>query len=87
MKLLTLVLVLATLLFGKVDINSADSKALQGIKGIGPKTAAAILEYRGQKCFDSTEEITKVRGIGQKTLEKIKDSIEALPCKETTAAK
>lgn len=80
MKMLAFVFVLASLLFGKVDINSADEKALQVIKGIGPKTAAAILEYRGQKCFDSVEEITKVRGIGAKTLEKIRESIEVLPC-------
>lgn len=31
---------------GKVEINSADSAALAAVRGIGPKSAAAIVEYR-----------------------------------------
>jgi DNA uptake protein ComE-like DNA-binding protein len=31
---------------GKVEINSADSTTLVAVRGIGPKTAAAIVEYR-----------------------------------------
>lgn len=30
----------------KVNINSADAKALAGLKGIGPKRAQAIVAYR-----------------------------------------
>ena len=59
-----------------ININSADEKELQKIKGIGPSLAGRIIEYRTNNgAFKSVEEIKKVRGIGEKTFEKMKDQI------------
>ena len=59
-----------------ININTADEKELQKIKGVGPSIAKRILDFREQNGdFEKIDDIKKVRGIGEKTFEKIKDSI------------
>lgn len=55
-----------------VDINTADAQALdKALKGVGPKTAAAIVAYRGKHGpFKSVDDLVKVKGIGPALLEK-----------------
>ena len=66
-------LVQARSISAKVNINTADISALQAINGIGPKKAEAIVAYRKQNGrFASIEDLTKVKGIGEKRLKKIK---------------
>lgn len=56
-----------------LNINTADKEQLVALPGIGPKAAEAILAYRKDNGnFKSVEELTKVKGIGDKTLEKIR---------------
>lgn len=60
-----------------ININSADKEALQQIPGIGPVTADAILEYRkANGKFKSLSDLTKVKGIGEKTMTKLKAYIK-----------
>ena len=48
-----------------VNVNDAAEADLITIKGIGPATAAKIIEYRAQKGkFRKKEDILKVKGIG-----------------------
>lgn len=59
-----------------VDINTASGEELQTLPGIGPSKAAAIIAYRdAHDGFSSVEEITAVRGIGDATLERLRDQI------------
>lgn len=59
-----------------VNINQADLLQLQKINGVGPVTAEAIKAYREEHgLFQKKEDLKKVRGIGDKTFEKIKDQI------------
>lgn len=61
---------------GLVNINQADSIALQEIPGVGPSTAEKIINYRTEHGrFKSIEEIKNVNGIGEKTYEKMKSKI------------
>lgn len=54
----------------KVDINTATAEQLTQLKGIGPKTAEKIIEYReANGMFTSPGDIIKVPGIGQKVFE------------------
>jgi len=63
----------ATVLEGKININTATAKQLMLLSGIGKKTAENIVEYRTQKgIFAGVDDILKVKGVGKKTLEKIK---------------
>jgi competence protein ComEA len=61
---------------GKVNLNSASQTELETIPGIGPSKALTIIEYREQNGpFQSVEDIKNISGIGDKTFEKLKDSI------------
>lgn len=61
---------------GMININTADSTALQEIPGVGPATADKIIVYRNENGrFASKEDIKNVSGIGDKTYEKMKDKI------------
>lgn len=60
----------------KININTADAAELQQLSGIGEKRAADIIKYREENgSFRAIEDLTKVSGIGEKTLENLKDSI------------
>ena len=56
-----------------INLNTADKALLTKLPGIGPKTAQKIIHLRNEKSgFKSIEELTKVKGIGLKKLQKIK---------------
>lgn len=61
---------------GKININKADENELQNLPGIGPSKAASIIQYRQENgLFQNIEDLKKISGIGDKTFEKLKDSI------------
>ena len=60
-----------------ININTANKERLMKISGVGKTKAEAIISYREKNGdFKKKEDITKVRGIGKATFEKIKDKIE-----------
>jgi len=61
---------------GPVNINTADAKTLETLDGIGPAKAQAIVDYRKQNgLFRSVEDLGKVDGIGDKTLENLRGQV------------
>ena len=61
----------------KVSLNDATEAELQTLPGIGPSKAAAIVNYREETgSFQSIDELVNVSGIGEKTLEKLREYIE-----------
>lgn len=62
---------------GKVDINTATIEDFMRLPGIGPKTARAIMAYRKEHGkFQALEDLLQVRGIGEKTFERLKPLIK-----------
>ncbi|MEE4242299.1 MAG: helix-hairpin-helix domain-containing protein [Desulfopila sp.] len=58
---------------GKININTAGAEALVNIPGIGPKTAEKIVQHRtANGNFTSLDDLASVRGIGEKSLKKMK---------------
>jgi len=55
-----------------VNINTASVKELEALKGIGPAKAAAIVNYREENGpFESVDDLVKVPGIKDKSLDKL----------------
>lgn len=68
---------LSTSMEGKVRINYATQEEIETLNGIGPKKAQAIIQFREENGFFQTiDDLLQVQGIGEKTLEKIKDQIQ-----------
>lgn len=61
---------------GLININKASAQELEQLPGIGPVKAKSIIEYRDKNgYFTKIDDIINVSGIGEKTFERIKDSI------------
>jgi comEA protein len=59
-----------------VNINTAPAEQLERLPGVGPKTAARIVEYRQKNGgFKKIEELMNVRGIGEKAFLKMKGQL------------
>jgi len=56
-----------------LNVNSASSRALERLEGIGPELAARIIEERnrGGPFADAGDLAARVRGIGQLTIERL----------------
>ena len=59
--------------FAAVDVNTANTDALRGIKGIGPAKAKAILDERqAHGPFKDANDLgTRVKGLGGKTVQRL----------------
>ena len=61
-----------------LNINTASAEELQTLPSIGPQTAEKIIHYREEHGdFSSVDALTDVKGIGEKTLEKLKPFVNA----------
>jgi competence protein ComEA len=58
-----------------VNINTADQSALESINGIGPAKAQAIIEYRNHEKFKTVDDLMKVKGFGEKSMDKIRKEV------------
>src|SRR5262245_38906619 len=58
---------------GRIDPNVATLEELEGLPGIGPARAAAIVAQRRERGrFRRLEDLLEVPGIGDKTLERLR---------------
>lgn len=56
----------------QINLNTANAEELQALKGVGPKTAQSIIEWReANGPFTSVDQLLAVKGIGEKTLAKM----------------
>lgn len=63
---------------GLVDLNTATVEQLDGLPGIGPVTAAAIVAWRDANGrFTNIDQLGEVDGIGPARLEKLRDLVHA----------
>ena len=79
-------LVMSSIAIAAVNINSATLEQLEALPGIGPVKGQAIIDYRkANGPFKSIDDLKKVNGIGDATLEKVKESGVSLSGTTTTA--
>lgn len=62
---------------GQVNINKADASTLATeLSGIGDKKAQAIVDYRkANGAFVTVEDLQKVKGISEKTIDKNRSNL------------
>ena len=67
----------------RINVNSASIEDLQHLPNVGPKTAAAILDYReAHGSFDSLDELKEVSGIGPATVRDIRPEAMCAPVED-----
>lgn len=61
---------------GPIDLNTATAEQLDTLPGVGPSTAAAIIEHRESSGpFRSVDSLLDVRGIGEAKLDALRDLV------------
>jgi competence protein ComEA len=58
-----------------VNLNTASVTELARLPGVGPAKAQAIVDHRAQAPFARPEDLRKVKGIGDKLYDRLKDRI------------
>ena len=76
MKIIIVALLFIASVWAGVSINHASKQELISVKGIGEKSADAIIAYRTLHPFKSVSELTEVKGFGEKKLKKIEKDLE-----------
>jgi len=63
---------------GQVDVNTADAETIAAeLNGVGLSKAKAIVEYRSKHGpFQSADDLSLVKGIGERTVEKNRSDIQ-----------
>jgi len=78
-RLLSLILVLfssISLAYAAVNLNTATVEELDGVKGIGPSKAKAIVDYRSKNGpFKSVDDLKGVKGFGEKSVARLRGEL------------
>ncbi|MFB9158061.1 ComEA family DNA-binding protein [Chromobacterium violaceum] len=85
-------LLLCNVAWAAVNLNTATPQQLEALKGIGPAKAKAIVDYRTKNGpFKTVDDLKKVSGIGDKTLESLRKEVTvggaSVPAAKPAAAK
>jgi competence protein ComEA len=60
---------------GVVNVSTASPEELERLPGIGEKKAQTIVDYRKAHPLHKVEDLTKVKGIGRKTILRLRPMI------------
>lgn len=78
-RVLTLILVFfssISLAYAAVNLNTASVDELDGVKGIGPSKAKAIVDHRAKNgAFKSVDDLKGVKGFGEKSVAKLRGEL------------
>ena len=68
-------------LAGPINVNTADAETIsESLQGVGPSKARAIVEYRQKHGpFRSPDDLSLVKGIGERTVELNRENILVAP--------
>jgi len=75
-KLLLVMLLLSSYLFGAINVQTASKSELMSISGVGEKKADAIIKYRKKHRLKSADDLLKVPGIGKNIVHNIKKDVK-----------
>lgn len=76
-KILAILTVGSSLLFGAVNLQTASKEELMSIKGIGDKKAEQIIEYRKTNNISSPEDLKNIKGFGDGIVGNVQNDVKA----------
>jgi competence protein ComEA len=62
-----------------LDLNHATAEELTQLPGIGPKRAEAIVARRNERPYTRVTQLLEVKGIGKRTLERLRPHLRLVP--------
>ncbi|MEQ1837020.1 MAG: helix-hairpin-helix domain-containing protein [Candidatus Nitrotoga sp.] len=69
-------LILTSTALAAVNLNTATKEELDGVNGIGPVKAQAILDHRKKNgSFKSVDDLQNVKGFGNKSVNKVRSQL------------
>ena len=71
-KLMVLLGLSASLLFAQINLQTASKDELMAIKGIGPKKAEQIIEYRKTNTISNPDDLKNIKGFGDSIVGEVK---------------
>ena len=78
--LVGLVALMALPAFAALNVNTATQSELEGVKGLGPEKAKAIIAYRETNGnFKHLEDLDKVKGFGKASIDKLRGELTVGP--------
>ncbi|MGA9165057.1 MAG: ComEA family DNA-binding protein [Thiobacillus sp.] len=78
--LVGLVALMALPAFAALNVNTATQSELEGVKGLGPEKAKAIIAYReANGNFKHLEDLDKVKGFGKASIDKLRGELTVGP--------
>ena len=86
-KLLLVMLLLSSYLFGAMNVQTASKAELMTISGIGEKKADAIIKYRKKHRLKSANDLLNVPGIGKNIVNNVKKGIKSKKSKVSSVGK
>jgi competence protein ComEA len=76
LTLLFALLASLNLAYAAVDLNTGSAAELEGVKGLGPAKAKAIVDYRTKNGpFKSVDDLKGVKGFGEKSVAKLRGEV------------
>ncbi len=73
-KIIVGLLLGVSFMFAALNLNTATKDELMSIKGIGPKKAEQIIEYRKKQPISNADELSTLKGFGKGVIENIKSN-------------
>ena len=75
-KILAILAVVSSLLFGAVNLQTGSKEELMSIKGIGEKKAEQIIEYRKLNKISKPEDLKNIKGFGDGVVENVQNDVK-----------
>lgn len=69
-----------------LDLNKATAEEFEKLPGIGPAKAKAMVDYQKSHGYRKVEDVTKIQGIGRKTLQKLRPQLTVSERASSSAA-
>ncbi|QKF72271.1 competence protein, ComEA family [Aliarcobacter faecis] len=74
-KILAILALGSSLLFGAINLQTASKEELMSIKGIGEKKADQIIEYRKTNKISKPEDLKNIKGFGDNVVGNVQNDV------------